>query len=609
MPLFDDPYTLGFSLEKKAVRLDRFNAGAPLLDNHNGYGPVSEVVLGKVEEAWLSADGGRARVKIAEDRPDILARVKDGILCNFSMGAVVHQMRDVTEKGDKQRRLLAIDWEPMELSIVPIPADANAQALASAETFPCTILSAEVGATKEIRMSDKIDTTESVETARPDAPAPENVKLAEARKLVDDAIKAKRDRDAEIERLGREFEMDELWITRHQKLGTPIEQVIKIATKQAAERAPIIMGSGVSVGEERDSLAWRSGQMLESLASRMLGKEVPSAAAQFHRHGFADVAYECLSAKGLLGGRTFDRRHAGDRQELIALGLHTPSDFPGLLGNVLNKVLLPGYQAAPVSFRQIGAERTFNDFRAHRFARPGDFPEPKLVGIGGEYQSGTMGEAYEEVTAYKYGIILPIAMETLVNDDLGAFAVLAGSAGQRAASFENKLFYDTCISANSGTGPTMRDGVVVFHSTHANTVSNGALDVSKLGLARAALKKQTSIDGLKLNTAASILLVSPDSETLAEQIVGPIVPAQPSNVNPFTGKLQIVADANLTGTRYYVFASPSVLPQFIYGSVGAMGPKFETMQGFRIDGVEMKLSQTFGCGAIEYRAAVTGNGA
>ena len=87
MPFFDDPYELSFSLEKGAVRLDRFNAGAPLVDNHNAYGRVGDVVLGVIEKAWLAEGGARARVKVAADRPDILARIKDGILKNFSMSA------------------------------------------------------------------------------------------------------------------------------------------------------------------------------------------------------------------------------------------------------------------------------------------------------------------------------------------------------------------------------------------------------------------------------------------------------------------------------------------------------------------------------------------
>lgn len=638
VPMWDDPYMLSFSLEKSAVRLGRFNSRAPLLDNHDGYGPVSSVVLGVIEEAWLAADGGRARVKIAEDRPDILARIKDGVLCNFSMGAVVHQLRDVTEKGDATKRLLAIDWEPMELSIVPVPADPSAQALATAERFPCQLTGASAPhertamtikvrllATGEVIEIAEQDFNEQLHSKELTAPAPsptppapasvpagaQVIDLNAARRQVDAAIEHRRSYGAEVERLGREFGMDTVWIEHHQALNTPMDQLIRLATRTAAERAPRgPMGVGIQMGEDRESVPWRMDRMAEALAARAMRTTVPDQARQYARFSMAEMGAEYLQ----LIGKTFERLHARyDAERIFQLALHSTSDFPLLLQNALHKMMMPAYDLSNPTFRQLGAERQFKDFRPHHFLRPGDFPIPKQVGQGGEYTYGTSGENDETVTMLKYGVIYGLALELLINDDVAAFAGLAGDAANRAADFENTTFFNICILAGSGLGPALRDTVAVYNAAHGNIASTGALSVTVLDSIREKMMNQTSIDGLKLNIQPSVLLCSPASMGLVERLLAPqsvLLGTSGPDTNNWAGKLRPVADANLTGTRLYALADPGRHPQYVYGSLGGqMGPRTEVRNGFNIDGIEFKLSIYFGCGAVDYRAGVTAAGA
>lgn len=57
---------------------------------------------------------------------ETVAKIKAGHLRNVSVGYIVHTY-DVTEKAGERPLYRATDWEPMEISIVPIPADAGAQ--------------------------------------------------------------------------------------------------------------------------------------------------------------------------------------------------------------------------------------------------------------------------------------------------------------------------------------------------------------------------------------------------------------------------------------------------------------------------------------------------
>lgn len=551
--LWDEPYELAFELSKDAVRLERFNAGASVLDNHADRGSVSQVVVGVVEKAWIASDGGHALIKIAEDRPDILARLKDGILRHFSMGVRIHQMRDVTEKGDAMKRLLAVDWEPEELSIVPVPADPGAQALAQAERFPCVLLTGASAPTERNPMLIKVRllaTGETVEIAEKDfdatlhskdlnptapapAPAPAPVdRLAAAKRFVDETVAADRAIAEEVERLARHFDMDEVWIRRHQSLGTPIESVRKLAAEERAKRAPYI--SGVTVGEERDSLAWRSDRMAEALAARATGQECPKEAKAYERFSFADAAVEYLNVSGRARGERLHPRH--DAVRVFELALHSTSDFPLITANVLNKVVTNEYEAAPGTYTQLGQRRDFKDFRPHHHLRPGDFPTPKQVGPGGEYTYGTASENDETVAMLKYGVIMGLDLETLINDDVNAFGNMGRDAAIRAGDFENGTFFNLCILAAAGLGPNLSDSVAVYNAAHGNVGPAGGLDLTLLSALRALMRKQTSKDGIKLNVVPSILLCGPDQETKAEQLVSPD--------NRFTGGSSTVSSAN-----------------------------------------------------------------
>lgn len=121
-------YNEVLSFEKGHVNLDRLNNGANVLDNHNMYGSVSNAVLGVVERAWVEDGKGAATIRFS-NRPEvqgIVQDVKDGILKNISIGYSITKLLKEEEEGTIPT-YRAIEWEPYEISVVAIPADANAQ--------------------------------------------------------------------------------------------------------------------------------------------------------------------------------------------------------------------------------------------------------------------------------------------------------------------------------------------------------------------------------------------------------------------------------------------------------------------------------------------------
>lgn len=103
-----------------SVRLDRMRDGGPLLVDHN---PRDHV--GVVESVEVSPDRmGRAVVRFgqSERAREVFQDVTDGIRTKVSVGYMIHRM-EVENPDSASPTYRAVDWEPLEVSLVAIPAD------------------------------------------------------------------------------------------------------------------------------------------------------------------------------------------------------------------------------------------------------------------------------------------------------------------------------------------------------------------------------------------------------------------------------------------------------------------------------------------------------
>ena len=105
---------------RNAMRKDRISRAAPLLLNHE-----SEDQIGVIESVRVDSDRvGRAVVRFSKnpDAEEIWQDVIDGIRQNVSVGYMIHEAILETQKEGVDTYRIT-DWEPMEISIVSIPAD------------------------------------------------------------------------------------------------------------------------------------------------------------------------------------------------------------------------------------------------------------------------------------------------------------------------------------------------------------------------------------------------------------------------------------------------------------------------------------------------------
>jgi len=168
---FDGPFSEELAISREAIRWDRLRSGAPLLDAHNGHS--LDATIGVVESADIRDGKAVATVRFAEgdERADkVWKKVAQGILRNVSVGYRVHEFLERKE-GDR-RILRATDWEPLEISIVPIPADPSAQVRGSNsdDVAPCVLRTLDPEEDETMPKEDEAQPIASTEEVRVDPP-------------------------------------------------------------------------------------------------------------------------------------------------------------------------------------------------------------------------------------------------------------------------------------------------------------------------------------------------------------------------------------------------------------------------------------------------------
>lgn len=294
----------------------------------------------------------------------------------------------------------------------------------------------------------------------------------------------------------------------------------------------------------------------------------------------------------------------------IAQAALTTSDFPMITESLIGKSLRDAYDLQGRSFTAFSRQVSMPDFKDRSVVQLGEAPNLELVQEGAEYTYGPMTDAAEKYRLFKYGRMVNITWEALINDDLSAFTRIPQAMGAQAAQKEADVFY-----AHMTGNPAMHDGVNLFDAAHGNLAGAGAaLSVASLGAARAAMRKQTGVDGkTRINVFPEFLLVPAAIETDALQLMAPIQAAQAENANPYAGQLQVIAESRLddnSATAWYAIARPGVIDTFEYGYLeGEVGPQIETEEGFSVDGLRVKVRHSFAAKAIDWRGIFKNPGA
>ncbi|WP_270933378.1 prohead protease/major capsid protein fusion protein [Falsiroseomonas oryzae] len=605
------PITEELEMSPNAVRMDALHSGnAPVLNTHRSMD--ARDVLGRVTAARL--DRGRSYATLqfsaAADVEPVWQRIADGTLRAVSVGYRVHryELRPDAATGTTIHR--AVDWEPFEISVVPVPIDRDAAVRAQGDQGSPTPAIELALPAEDPPMPNTTDTPAAPEHPSPPEPErtapsspPPTDNAAEAVRAergriagIDTAVEAARallpgDRVAALraEAVERGWSPDD---TRR----ALFDALVRHAPRPSVPANPAAHGAPPRT-EILDAMA-------EAIAARAMPGYQPQGTgrhAEFMGWRPSDMVRELLS----LDGQTQVPR---DPVRPAERAFHTTSDFPALLSAAANKMLLAAYAPAAPTYRQIFLRRDFRDFKPHRHLRIGDFPVLQPLAENGEIQAGTMSESQEIVLLQTFARRIRVTRQMLVNDDLGAFTDFAAMIGRRVADFENATAY-ALINLANGDGPTLTTGNAPVFATAAGRANKAAagtiLNEDNIAVGRTAIMKQRTLDGLPISLGRSMrVLVGPTLELSALKLTAAITPGSSGAVNPYVGLLQPVVEPLIAANRWYLFAETPTTPVYVYGYLnGVEGPQVTTGPVSGVDGIEVGVIFDFGVGAIDWRGA------
>lgn len=658
-------------VDAASVRMDRLNSGAPVLNTHRS--ECLDDQIGVVERAWLADGLGYATVRFAAtpDAEPYWIKVSTGIVRNISVGYVVYKYEVIESATDGDpKRMVAIDWEPMELSFVPVPFDTGAQVRggASPRTFTAEVIIRTKGIApmtlKQLRAAVKAARAKQVVARKALAKAREiadetqieeaqgiletiEADLEEALDALDEGLGdvppgevppiddvppvvpgsaeadeevieergrvAERNRQSRIRGLATRFpsvapDAIEGLISR----GLTFEQAQLTVLTTLAERQIVIGTQGG--GNLPDNTKEREAMAAAILHRAAPGKHKATDAIRIYR-GFSlyDMARRSIE---MAGGRVegLSRREVaclalniGDSGVRRSAGMNSTSDFPQILGNTINRALRNAYDEQEQTWQPLGRQANVSDFRARTTVALGDAAALEKVLEGGEYKYGSLPEEGSTLKVDKYGKIIAFTWEALINDDLNAFDRLPVALANAARQTESNLVWGLLLS-----NPTWIDGLPIYSSAHGNlAASGGPINIETLAAARAAMRKQKGLGGQNfINITPRFLVVGPDKELEAYQYTSVnYTPTTNGDINPVTNTaLTVIVEPRIEGDAWYLVGDGADTFEYAYLE-GEGGLFTETREGFDVDGIEVKARLVFGANFVDFRSLYKNPGA
>jgi HK97 family phage major capsid protein/HK97 family phage prohead protease len=202
-----------------SLRLGRLNDTGALLVNHD-----PNDLVGKVENVTLGSDRiGRAVVRFGNSvrAQEVYQDVKDGIRTGVSVGYQIHKLEE--EKNEDVSIFRATDWEPMEISLVSIPADSSVGVgRSSNESIETEI--------KYLKRSSKM--SEETTVLKPEVPK------VDIEAIKSEARTAEVQRIQEITAIGEQFSKGDL-ARQSIESGRSVDDVRKLVLESLPKQKPV----------------------------------------------------------------------------------------------------------------------------------------------------------------------------------------------------------------------------------------------------------------------------------------------------------------------------------------------------------------------------------
>lgn len=571
--------------DEECINLERFKNGlGTVLFNHD-----RDAVVGHVEKVWLEDNRGKALARFDTDEQSetIFQKVQSGTLQGVSVGYAIYRYEVLEDEDTKSTNgrfngpaYVVTDWEPLEISIVSVPADATVGVGRSAEEIHTSIDTQEE--TKSMN-GEEILKTEEVKST----PVETGITQEDLQK----AMEQERKRTSEITALFRDFDVegaDEAIV-----MGVSVDEARAMVMDQLRARNK---GVSVTMGEAESDKFRAAAQDAVLMAAGIPVADAAPGANELRGYSMIELARESLQRENV-------KANFGDNMELARQAINSTSTFPAIMSNLANKSVMTGFNEAETTFQIWAGKGSNRDFKEAARVALSEAGNLELVPEGGQFQQDFLGEASARTKVATYGKLFSLTRQAIINDDLGLFSKIATKYGSAAKRLVNKMVY-----AQLTGNVKMQDNIALFDTKHGNVAGTGeALSVKAIAKAITAMRRQKGITGdATLNITPKYLVVPPELEMVAYQIVNSTAAVDGVNsgvVNPYKGRFVVVADAELTDPDAWYLVADATQHDTIEVTYlnGVETPRLETRQGFDVDGIEYKVAFDCGVSALDFR--------
>lgn len=571
--------------DEECINLERFSNGlGTVLFNHD-----RDAVVGHIEKVWLEDNRGKALVRFDTDEQSetIFQKVQSGTLQGVSVGYAIYRYEVLEDEDTKSTNgrfngpaYVVTDWEPLEISIVSVPADPTVGVGRSAEEIHTSIDTQEDNTRMDQEKTLEVQEVKST-------PVETGITQEDLQK----AMEQERKRTSEITALFRDFDVegaDEAIV-----MGVSVDEARAMVMDQLRARNK---GVSVTMGEAESDKFRAAAQDAVLMGAGIPVADAAPGAQELRGHSMVELARESLQREGL-------QANFGDNMELARQAINSTSTFPAIMANLANKSVMVGFNEAETTYQIWAGKGSNRDFKEAARVALSEAGNLELVPEGGQFQQDFLGEASARTKVATYGKLFSLTRQAIINDDLGLFSKIATKYGSAAKRLVNKMVY-----AQLTGNVKMQDNVALFDTKHGNVAATGeALSVKAIAKAITAMRRQKGITGdATLNITPKYLVVPPELEMTAYQIVNSTAAVDGVNsgvVNPYKGRFVVVADAELTDPdAWYLVADASQHDTIEVTYLnGVETPRLETRQGFDVDGIEYKVAFDCGVSALDFR--------
>jgi hypothetical protein len=644
---WEENYDEVLSCEANAMRMERVNAGLPVMDAHNTWSVASQ--FGRASKVWFNEKREAcARLKFSqrEDAAKIFQDIIDGIITGISVGYRVFKYQREPQGEGKNPIYRAVDWMPVEISLAPVPADINSGVRAAGnEQNELKIINinskrnmtkkrkdyevvdnpvkkgdeitidgevyiagkdGEVGDTIQVELKEERSASAGGDRTQPPAPASPAETPSDVETVRKEATEKERARlDAILVSTRAAKLPDTYGIELYQSKKTLEECRQAIIEKVIAGQTPAPNGShDMRMGV--DAIEKKRAAIQDAILHRVYPSifKLDKGANEYRGMTLVEMGKELLTERGV-NIRGMDKMAVAN---MIFSRTHSSSDFPILFEGAIDKMLRADYTFVAEFWQEIARQTSVNDFRAKNLYQVESTNGMAETTEGGEIKYTSLVEGKQSIRVKSYAEGIKFTRQAFINDDLDALSIIPSRFVKDWDELRGNLVWGLIID-----NVKMGDDKELFHASHKNllTGAGSALGADSLAAAQLLFKKQTGLDNKRrIRVVPKFLIVPPELEVTARKLLTAITPSTTQDVNVFANAFTIIVEPRLTNTTaWYLSADPNAIDSLYYAYLqGNEALRVNNEDDFNTDSMKYAVRGDFGTAAIDFRGLVKANG-